>query len=416
MIKWLRNKLNSHKQFFSSFGVMICLTIVGNLFQVAAFYFLKKLNEESFAQINFGIYVWVLLSIVNISFGKWLTIELSKLNPAKRFPFFAAVFKKSFFPLAGIVVLIALVLLLSSQDASLVIFLCFISGIVGIVAVFVSSWINAREWFLLLGLSLVVAPVIRLINTIFFVSDDNIWILFVGFIVAALLAIGFLGWYIWSKDRNLLKLEDGEEEGAHVALGNVMLNTVLQTLLSTFWIADGVVLKNVLSDELYNIYVCYAYVFKFPLFICVSVITVVLGKNIFDKGMRNQFLKVFKVAMLLVIGSFGGVLLVELVMEGLILSVLGYSDMVVHGLVYYFGFAWLVQMVVFFLFSFLLKMKGRVGILTWLIVLYSVSYIVSLLVFIQDIFTLLQGILVQGLVFIIILLVRFSKDLFGEGD
>jgi len=97
---------------------------------------------------------------------------------------------------------------------------------------------------------------------------------------------------------------------------------------------------------------------------------------------------------------FGFFLVFEGLFEGWLLGILGYTKYFSKGFTYIFGLAWLIQTIVYFLFTYLIKVVNTY--ITQLsILIYAASFIAGLFIFQQDIFIIIRFVLIHGLVFLV---------------
>ncbi len=391
---------------FNPFVISIGFTVLANLIQVFAFMAQKNLDDSNFSLLNWGIYVFTILNIPSESLIKWVTIELGKIDIEKRTDYLITIARKSFVPFYLMFSIIFAGISLQKNSDFTIVSICLISALIAFWSIFPRAYLNVRERYLEMNLVLLTIPVIRLIFTVFFIANGNVVLLFWGLVLSSI--IGTLLSYVFlfnDLGLNLKYLFNSLSNQNSFQFTNKILNIVgnvfLQIALSTFWLVDGLVLKNFLGDYDYSVYVSYSYIYKFPMFAAIGVAPVLLGKSVLSEANRIELKKTLRKSILIIFGLFGSFLLIEILFEGRLLELLGYTRYFKQGFSFIFGLAWLVQTLVYFVFTYLLKIKANRK--TYVaIFLYSLSFIIGLYVFRDSIFSVMWFVLGQGLFFIIV--------------
>lgn len=389
----------------SSIVKVIAFSIIGNLIQAAAFYAAKKLNDDGFALLNFGVYVMGLAGIITDAFSKWLLLTVSAVKYEDRFALIRHAIKSSLPTVFSIMFLLFAVVYIYStptHSEALIILLAAISILIGVISVFPQAIIISKEGFTFAGLLSLIPPVFRVLITALWLTNDNIAILYVGFIVSALITLALQFWYVsrekyWKESSKITKTDEMRNQ---LAVKGILINCIMQICIAAFFLADGVILKSLMPSQEYSIYVAYAYIYKFPLFITISMMIVLIGKD-FSDGNRARILRTLLLSLSVIIATFGAFILFDTFTGSWLLNILGYSRYIVPGFTMIFGLSWLAHTCNYYFFAFLLKTKPKSKIVKLSILTYGIAYMTVLFTLSYDTFTMLRGSLIVGAVFML---------------
>lgn len=386
--------------YLSPLVTMGTFTFIANLLLVLSFYFYKDLPNETFASINFGIYILSMFGILNESLSKALTVNLSEKDPSKYKKYLFSVFRSVTPIFFVIIALVTLVLYYIFPQYFILLILCGAIASIIYVYMYLRAWINALENYIILGTLLLGIPFARLISALLITDLNYLWI-FIFILFAGVLMIGGSCLFLSKKDKSF-SLKFVPNNHKRILISNLLSQILIQLGINIFWIADGIILKNLLSVETYNSYVTYAYIYKFPFFISASFVLVLLGNNVQTKSKRKLFTKNLLISLTYVAIGFIGVFLFDYFTNGLILKALGYEKHIVAGLTLYFGLAWLFQTLAYLLFNSLQKIMKEREELNVLIFSYATTYILIIFLLSSDINNLILGILGHGFLYFLI--------------
>jgi MFS family permease len=360
---------------------------------------MKSISEQEFASLNFGIYVIALFGVFSESISKWLTIELSKKKRHQYKKFLLSVYYEATPYFISIIILITGILIALFPHYLVLLLICSCIGTVLYVYMYLRAWINSIESYIFLGILLLGVPFARLVSSLFLVDISYLWMFwFILFAGISLIISSVL--FLKSKHKNFFKLEKYKDPNI-IKESKIFTNSLIQFAINIFWIADGIILKGVLPTDMYNTYVTYAYIYKFPFLISASFVLVILGKNILSKSKLEEYKKSLLYSISLIVAGFSLVIAVDNIWEGKILSILGYDRYVTEKLTTPFGIAWMVQTLNYLLFSSILKTTDDPQTVNGIALSYAVSYCLVLFISKGDIFHLTYGILIHGATYLL---------------
>jgi len=298
-------KSHISKIFISNpFVISIGFTIFANLIQVFAFMAQAKLDDSNFALLNWGIYVFTFLNIPIESLLRWITIRLGMVDPERRMALLIHFMKKTVVPIYVLLVIFAFPFVTIDSSSAYIGILCLLSAFLGFWSIFPRAYLNVREKFFEFNLVLLIIPIVRLIFTVLFVFNGSVYLLFFGLILSSLLATILSSIFVWkdsginlSSIQNIIKGNEANEFDDNVT--NIFRNIFLQVALTVFYIADGMILKNLLSEYDYNVYVSYSYIYRFPMFAAIGMIPVILGKAVISEDNKYKLKKTLIVSIML---------------------------------------------------------------------------------------------------------------------
>lgn len=360
---------------------------------------LRKLDAPQFALLNYGMYVITLLGIVTGAFERWLMIQQSRRTWEERVSLAKSVFSSVGILFLILITAVGLLLCLWAPETSRIVVVCTISMVFVFLSIFPKSLVISEENYLLLGFLGLIEPVFRFVSIAAFVSNVAILPVFIGHLVSSF-AILQISLYL------LRQIPIGHKipklKGLDLTAGTVFVQVLLQAGISIFWIADGVILKHVLSVEAYSTYVAHAYIMKFPLFLTTSILSVLMVKVVTDQAGYRDFKNMTVLGILGSAVAFGAIATVEFLFSGRIITFLGYGSLAVPGLLLLIGIAWTLHSIISLLLTLLIKVAWHISIkLTT--VLYTLSFILILFLGSQDILELLKLLSIHAGVFLTII-------------
>lgn len=400
----------------SPFLKVILFSVVANVIQTLAFYAAKDLNNTSFALLNFGFYVIGLAGIFVDAVYRWLLMMVSSIKADQRFAVLYRALTRSMTAICSVVALIIIaVYIYSNPDASqsLVIVLAGVNVAIGVLAIYPRSLIISEERFVLSGTLDLIAPIFRLLLTILVLNNSNVPLLFAGLCGATILNIIILYAYLLKRSaKNSRDIVFGGNKESEIVrtftIRSVVSNATVQIAIAAFYISDGVILKSLLSDFDYGMYVSYAYVYKFPLFVSLAMLPILLGKD-FSDGDRKEVKQTLKKAMYIIFASFSVLFMIDAVSEGWLLKILGYSRFIQPGLSFVFGLSWMAHTMNYFLFSYLIKVESKSRSVGIQALLYAIVYVSVLIIFSGDLARMLMMSLVVAVACIAVIIWRIRR-------
>lgn len=401
-------RVKSFWQLISPFVVAVFFMILANLLQVVSFSALRKLDIDHYALLNYGMYSITFLAVVMGSFERWLMIRLSTLPFYQRLSAIKSIFKKTNKPIPVLIVVLGIIFGILNPSAFPYIILSVFSVLFIFISLFPKALVVSEENYVFLGSLSIIEPIFRLATVYLFVQNGNITPFFVGHLLASA-SVGVISYFTFKKSLENPREEETEVPQIKLEVNEIFGQILLQVGVSIFWIADGLLLKSLLSDQIYATYVTYAYIMKFPLLLTISFVNVLTIKNVIEREQQTQFKKMMILAIFLSIGAFSLIGLTDTVLPGAITAFLGFNQYYVPGILFYMSIVWTIHTILTILFTYLLKVEqGPRLILN--IGSYMISFVIMLLVFNSDLFTLLTAILIQGIIFLFAVL--FSQKSF----
>ncbi len=374
--------------------------LITNCLLVISVFLVRDVDAYTLASINFGIYVIVLFGVLTESLSKWLTIQLSRRNPKEYKRYLFSVYIKASPVIVLVLSLISAIFIFFYPKYLILLITCFTVSLLMYVYQYLRAWINSLQNYLMLGFLLTLYPLARLISSYFVSNGADYLTIFWSFIAAGILLILSSIVFIYKREKTLfivpksyIKNTDNKQ---------IILNILIQLAINTFWILDGIVLNKILSVNIYNTYVTYSFIYKFPFFLSSSFLLVVLGQNISKMKSFKAFLKTVLRGILLATFMYLPVIIFEYFNNGWILKTMGYGRFYIPSLSVLFGISWFFQTIVFMLYSSIVKIAKFNKVVNIQIAVYSLSFILGLLCFSNSIPNLMTFILFHGLAFAIL--------------
>lgn len=358
---------------------------------------LRKLDSPQFAMLNYGMYVITLLGIITSAFERWLMIQQSRRSWDERIKLARSLFTSVGILFLILIIVVGLLLCLWAPETSRIVVICTISMALVFLSLFPKSLVVSQENYVLLGLLGLVEPFFRFVSIAAFVSNVAILPVFIGHLLSSFVVLQVSLFLL-----RQIPAQPSRKNISDISLSArvVLLQVLLQAGISIFWVADGVILKHLLSVEAYSAYVAHAYIMKFPLFLTTSILSVLMVKVVTDQAGYRDFRKMTAIGIAGSILAFGSVAIVELLFPGKIITVLGYGALAVPGLLVLIAVAWTLHSIISLLLTMLIKVAWHVSVQT-VIILYTVSFIGLLFVGSYDIAELLKMLTIQAIIFLV---------------
>lgn len=385
--------------------------ILANLLQVVSFSALRKLDIDHYALLNYGMYSITFLAVVMGSFERWLMIRLSTLPFYQRLSAIKEIFKTTIRPIPVLIVGLGILFCILNPSAFPYIILSVISVLLMFLSLFPKALVVSEENYVFLGTLSIIEPLFRLATVYLFVQNGNIIPFFIGHLLASA-SVGIISYFTFKRSLETPRKEEDESAHMKLEINEIFGQILLQVGVSIFWIADGLLLKNLLSEQIYATYVTYAYIMKFPLLLTISFVNVLTIKNVIEREQQAQFRKMMILAIFLSIAAFSIIGLMDTVLPGVITTFLGFNQYYIPGILFYMSVVWTIHTILTILFTYLLKVQQGPR-LFLNIGSYMISFIIILLLFNLSLITLLTAILIQGILFLGITL--FWHRLFKKG-
>lgn len=400
------------------FIISIFFTLIANFIQVIAFAKQSRLDDYMFGLLNWGVYIFTLLNIPIELFTRWLTIELSKKDLECRWEYVNILFSRLWKFFSLITVIPILLMLVFHVDHMYILIFSVLTAFVGLITSFFRAILATQNRFFEFNSLNMVLPLFRLFSTIIFIPSGQIDWVFGAFLFSSILSLLIcICFFVNSRDinwaffrRNIKTINNS------VRIEDLLGSLFMQLMISVFWVFDGILLYRLLSQKDYAIYTSYSYVYKFPLFVSISLIPVFLGENILDAKDNFKIDRLIKKILVLVASLYFVSLSFDYLTNGLILRILGYARYLNSNISLILGMSWFTQTICFFLFSYDLKIHADNTSIKKTAILYFITFVSGLFIFSFNLQGILKFIFWQGIVFaFIILFIRNrNKKTYGK--
>ncbi|HNZ70475.1 MAG TPA: hypothetical protein PKJ86_00495 [Candidatus Dojkabacteria bacterium] len=408
---------------------------------MVAFYGQRTLTADSLAIINFSIYFVALSGIITDSFTKWLTIELSSREIKERIMYLVSNFLRIVTIIDSVIIIIGIIIYITTPSLHnslgiTILILCSISGMLSGISSFFTSYFSAQGRFSIVSALTLILPITRIIFTFFILNDTNPWVVSLSYVVTAAITLLF-NFVILSKISHhnfrdivgSLSNKDNFSKNLKSSTLFIIENALIQICLGAFYILDGLILKEIISSYDYTVYTSLAYIYKFPLFLSISISIILLGQNVVEISDTNatqeykkdnliseisnkdntqitkrsdKIKRTFFISLLLIFASFGSLIVIDTLFPGLILDILGYGQYYSRYLSLIMGFAWMANTTLYFIFVYFLKAYKDSYIFKMLIIFYAVSLIASIILTGNDLNKIIFYVLIIPIIYIII--------------
>ncbi len=415
-VRDIKNKLLS-----SSFFRLLFFATASNLLQAISVYYqknVKNLNDSSLAMINYGLYFVGFYGIIIDSLSKWLMLKSSVIKRDKRINFLNNILGRSRNLVFSLIFILSIIILVFNPpqnfQQTIIVGIMTFRALIFVFIIFPNAYLTTLEAFLVIGVTKLISPIMRMLFTLV-ITDDSVWVFFLSFIFTEIIVWFLILWGIARKEKKsiILVIKDfykldsnGQKIVSKLNSRMILQNMILQVSLVSFYILDGIILERFLSDYDYVVYTTYAFVFKLPLFISINIMSVLLGREVIlgDKGSVRKLIKTLLFSVFLIVILYTGVLVVEhviylypleVVLFGKefhiksLLSLIGYTEYLIKELTLPYGLSWLLNTVNSFLYTYLLKTGPDNIVEKVVVILYGLSYLVTLLFFNNSLVTMM---------------------------